>query len=95
MLQVVMWICILFILMQKEKQILGGVAANALTTAEEGAGDFSYYYIVYPATTYVNSSWAASSKVGLPTVPCSGDKSAEIASIGWGKGSTCTTGLVR
>jgi hypothetical protein len=29
---------------------------NALTTAEEGAGDFSYYYIVYPATTYVNSS---------------------------------------
>lgn len=67
---------------------------NALTTAEEGAGDFSYYYIVYPATTYVNSSWAASSKVGLPTVPCSGDKSAEIASIGWGKGSTCTTGLL-
>ena len=67
---------------------------NALTTAEEGAGDFSYYYIVYQATTYVNSSWAASSKVGLPTVPCSGDKSAEIASIGWGKGSTCTTGLL-
>ena len=65
---------------------------NALTTAEEGAGRWSYYYIVYPATTYVNSSWAASSKVGLPTIPCSGEKSAEIASIGWGEGSTCTTG---
>lgn len=65
---------------------------NALTTAKEGAGSWSYYYIVYPATTYVNSSWAASSKVGLPTVPCSGEKSAEIVSIGWGEGSTCTTG---
>lgn len=63
---------------------------NSMTTAK--AGHYSYYYVVYPATTYVNSSWAASPKVGLSENPISGGKSAEIASIGWGKGSTCTTG---
>lgn len=64
---------------------------NEMTTAQEDAGDYSYYYVVYPATTFVNSPWSASSRVGLITTPINGDKSAEVATIGWGKNSTCTT----
>lgn len=64
---------------------------NSMTTREDGAGDFSYYYVVYPGTTYVNSTWSASSRVGLSTTPITDSYSAELATIGWGKNSTCTT----
>lgn len=62
---------------------------NDLTTAK--GGNYSYYYVAYPGTTPVTSSWAASEKVGLPTTCCDGANSAEIATVGWGEGSTCTT----
>ena len=64
---------------------------NDLTTAK--AGIYSYYYVAYPGTTYVNSSWSASTRMKLSTSPINGSYSAEIATIGWGEGSTCTTGL--
>lgn len=64
---------------------------NDMTTAKEDAGDFSYYYVVYPGTTFVNSSWSASSRIGLSVIPINGSKSGEVATIGWGKNSTCTT----
>ncbi len=62
---------------------------NDLTTTKDGG--YSYYYVAYPGTTPVTSSWAASGKVGLPTTYCDGANSAEIATVGWGKESTCTT----
>ena len=65
---------------------------NDYTTAK--AGDFSYYYIVYPGTTQLPSDWNAASKIGYPNTPCSGNYSAEIATVGHGEGSTCTTGLL-
>lgn len=64
---------------------------NDLTTVK--GGYYSYYYVAYPGTTPVASSWAASEKVGLPTTACFDMNSAEIATVGWGEGSTCTTGL--
>lgn len=61
---------------------------NDMTTAK--AGSYSYYYVTYPGTTYVNSSWSASTRIGLSTAPCGSGKSAEVATVGWGEGSTCT-----
>lgn len=62
---------------------------NDMTTAK--AGSYSYYYVTYPGTTNVSSSWSASTRIGLSTAPVKGDNSAEVATIGWGEGSTCTT----
>ena len=62
---------------------------NEYTTSK--AGDFSYYYVVYPGTTQLPSDWNAASKIGYPSTPCVGNYSAEIATVGHGEGSTCTT----
>lgn len=65
---------------------------NDLTTQQ--AGGYSYYYVTYPGTVPVTSSWAAASKINYPATAISGSNSAEISTVGRGEGSTCTTGLL-